>query len=276
MKIFSVLFLIIFITSCSTFQTYEEQFDKCINKFSTSNNKSLPSSKILVVGHGYGSHEDENTMFAPNFLKYLKNNNKNSNYIGITGDFVRFNTKEYLLEAKNYIENNFQDYFIAPGNHEVINNNNFYEIFGNKTYHKTFDNFELIAANFSNKDWLPSNDDKLKINNIIKNSKKDTVILLSHQIFWFKDVNEEIVPNGYDLLEGEMSTNSLSWLNYDEKNLVVISGDYGAWGDKAYCNDSLTNTIFIAEGLNNSTKDTIISIVETDNGFYLESIKLSE
>ena len=276
MKIFKILILIIFTTSCSTFQTYEEQFNKCINKFSTSNNKSLPASEILVVGHGYGSHEDKNTMFAPNFLEYLENNNKISNYIGITGDFVRFNTKEYLLEAKNYIENNFQDYFIAPGNHEVINNNNFYDVFGNKTYHKTFDNFELIAANFSNKDWLPSNDDKLEINNIIKNSKRETVILLSHQIFWFKDINEEIVPNGYDLLEGEMSRNSLSWLNYDEKKLIVISGDYGAWGDKAYCNDSLKNTIFIAEGLNNSTKDTIIKIVDTDNGFYLEGINLSD
>ena len=69
---------------------------------------------------------------------------------------------------------------------------------------------------------------------------------------------------------------SMSRNDYDKKKLIVISGDYGAWGDKAYCNDRLKNTIFIAEGLNNSTKDTIINIVDTDNGFYLESIKLSD
>ncbi len=276
MKIFKLFFLIIFMSSCSIFNSYEENFDKCINKFSTSNNNSVASSEILVVGHGYGNHEDENTMFSPNFIKYLEENNKVSNYIGLTGDFVRFNTKEYLLDAKNYIENNFQDYFISPGNHEVINNNNYYDIFGDKIYHKTFNNFELIAANFSNNDWLPNNDQKIEINNIIKKSTKETIILLSHQIFWFEDVNQEIVPNGYDLLDGEMGKNSLSWLNYKEKRLIVISGDYGAWGDRAYCNDSFKNTILIAEGLNNTAKDTIINIVDADNGFFLESIKLND
>ena len=78
----------------------------------------------------------------------------------------------------------------------------------NDYYSKEFNSFLLISANFSNSNWLPSSDDIEKINNSINNSKKENVIILSHQIFWQKESDKKINPNSNALLETELSEDS--------------------------------------------------------------------
>ena len=92
----------------------------------------------------------------------------------------------------------------------------------------------------------------------------------------FDASSNPLFENVLYLIQSNILQTNIFCIHDDACDNMFISGDYGAWGDKAYCNDRLKNTIFIAEGLNNSTKDTIINIVDTDNGFYLESIKLSD
>ena len=57
--------------------------------------------------------------------------------------------------------------------------------------------------------------------------------MLSHQIFWYNQIDYEINPNSFELLETDLSKSSLEWLDTKRnKNYIVISGDYGAFGQK--------------------------------------------
>ena len=150
--------------------------------------KGTPEREVFVVGHAYGK-PGEGDFFPDKLTKYLeKNANRPKSYLALTGDFVRVNSIDSFIKVKDYIDQNFSGYFIAVGNHEIENSaSNYYSVFKNDYYSKEFNSFLLISANFSNSNWLPSSDDIEKINNSINNSKKENVIILSHQIFWQKN-----------------------------------------------------------------------------------------
>ena len=77
------------------------------------------------------------------------------------------------------------------------------------------------------------------------------------------------------MLRSELPRNSLYWLQLGtEKNLIVVSGDYGAFGQESFCTDEINNIIFIAEGLDNTKKDRILEIYDNQNGFWLKSVLL--
>ncbi len=168
----------------------------------------------------------------------------------------------------------FKDFFISPGNHEVDEFQNYLNIFKFDFYSKEFNNYLLISANFSTNNWLPSDEQKEKINELINESKKEVIVLLSHQIFWLKEFPDDLNPNSYDLLKYELSPNSLYWIeNLDNKKLVIISGDYGAWGDKTYCNYREDIT-FIANGIGNHPNDSLIEIFEYRNNVLIQEKSL--
>ena len=59
------------------------------------------------------------------------------------------------------------------------------------------------------------------------------------------------------------------------KNFVVISGDYGAFGQKTVCHIE-QNNLFIANGIGNHKNDSILKISENKNSIYIEEIILSK
>ena len=229
-------------------------------------------SKLYIVGHAYGK-PGEGDFFPENLTDYLKADSEphlKNNYIALTGDFVRIASIENLQKVKEYLGNNFKDFFISPGNHEVDEFQNYLNIFKFDFYSKEFNNYLLISANFSTNNWLPSDEQKEKINELINESKKEVIVLLSHQIFWLKEFPDDLNPNSYDLLKYELSPNSLYWIeNLDNKKLVIISGDYGAWGDKTYCNYREDIT-FIANGIGNHPNDSLIEILEYRNNVLIQ------
>ena len=150
---------------------------------------------------------------------------------------------------------------------------NYFKVFG-KTFIFGIQNL-LISANFSNPNWLPSNEQISKINNVINESSKDNIILLSHQIFWLENADFEMNPNSYALLEEDLKKDSLSWLeNQKNKNIIVISGDYGAQGQATACYLD-ENKLFIANGIGENENDTIIKISETKNLLFIEELSLN-
>ena len=133
-------------------------------------------------------------------------------------------------------------------------------IFLKDLFHSEFNNFLLIAANFSNYNWEPTELQKQNINSIINNSDKKIVILNSHQLFWSEIEGVDISPNSYELLETELSKTPLEWLEIDEdKYLIVISGDFSPVDQSTSCH-SISNKLFIANGIGDKDNDTIITI----------------
>ena len=60
----------------------------------------------------------------------------------------------------------------------------------------------------------------------------------------------------------------------DERNLIVISGDYGAWGSETFCYID-QDIMFIANGIGNHDKDSILKIIEYKDFFELVEIPLN-
>ena len=56
---------------------------------------------------------------------------------------------------------------IAVGNHELSVENNYYKVFEKDLFYYEFENFIIIAANFSNSNWLPSENQIKQINEIV-------------------------------------------------------------------------------------------------------------
>jgi len=234
-------------------------------------------SKLYIVGHAYGK-PGEGDFFPENLTTYLKEDSElhqKKDYIALTGDFVRIASTQNLQKVKLYLDKNFKNYFISAGNHEVEEFQNYLNTFEFDFYSHEFNNYLLISANFSTYNWLPSDEQKEKINELINESKKEVIVLLSHQIFWLNEFPDDLNPNSYDLLNYELSPNSLYWIeNLDNKKLVIISGDYGAWGDKTYCNYREDIT-FIANGIGNHPNDSLIEILEFRNNILIQEKSLA-
>ena len=252
--------------------------------------KQSSKNELYIIGHAYGEPGVGN-FFPERLTDYLdKNINYSvSNYIALTGDFVREPTKLSYEKVKKYLDTNFYEYFLSVGNHEINNGDNttgegldnYFEYFEKDFFYKEFKNFLIISANFSNNNWLPTESQKSMINTIVNNSSKKYIILLSHQHFWLLDVDVEIKPNSDALLQPRdyytsLSYDSLSWIDKsNEKYFIVISGDYGAWGDKTYCK-SIDNKLFIANGIGDNPNDTIIKIIDYNSGFAIQELKLNK
>ena len=99
---------------------------------------------------------------------------------------------------------------------------------------------------------------------------------MTHQLFWLLDAEDDISPNSDALLRDSLEQNSLNWISeVNDKNFIIISGDYGAFGDSTYCTYD-ENKLFIANGIGNLKSDTILKISENDLGFSITEHKLND
>jgi hypothetical protein len=84
------------------------------------------------------------------------------------------------------------------------------------------------VANFSTYNWQPTLKDKVKINNFIKKTQNKNVIILAHPVFWYNLTLNKPIRNGDDMLKVELGLDTLDWLEQNDKNITIISGDYGS------------------------------------------------
>jgi hypothetical protein len=278
-----LILIILFFTSCSPRMILDSDnlgldIYKCNNLQNTVPELTKsPINEVFVIGHLYGDRykeDDEIPLKVANFFEGYRSNS--NTYIALTGDVVKEPTIEAFEKVNKFLNNNSIGYFISPGNHDIYpSSSNYQKVFKYDFYFKEFNNFLLISANFSTSDWLPSDEQKAKINNLINNTSKEYIILLSHQIFWFKDIDFEFKPNSFALLEKELKKNSLNWIeSVNNKNFIIISGDSGAYGQDTMCylND---NKLFIANGIGNFDDDTILKISELEEILIIEEIPLN-
>ena len=73
------------------------------------------------------------------------------------------------------------------------------------------------------------------------------------------------------MLKVELGLNTLDWLEQGDKNITIISGDYGSNVPETFCEyDSQKNILYIASGIYDQIDDRIIIIIEASDGFYVE------
>jgi hypothetical protein len=243
--------------------------ESCLNLYS----RTYPNDGITyyVVGHAYGSHSGDNEGISNNLLDYFDQNYEN---IILTGDTVRNNNISNIQLLKTQLDKRFKNTYIAKGNHDI--SKEFNEIFSEDLHLISFEGVDIVIANFSTETWLPNNKDQELINNFLTNSVNDLVILFSHQLFWLNLVDGDVSPNGYNILTKSLPTNPLEWINYGEKNLIIISGDYGIEAS-FYCkNIPEYNTVVVASGIYDDLDDIILKLLIGDGSYSFELIYVEE
>ena len=278
------LSLIFFVSCSNNSKNFESNIHFDIENCNISSPQPTKESlkadnEIYIIGHAYGAPGKGN-FFPENLVNFFseKLDPDQINHIALTGDFVRINNIESFKRVKNYIDNNFSNYFLSVGNHEVgeeIGNlENYHENFNEVLFYQEFNEFLIISANFSNENWLPTIDYQRQINSIIDNTNKENIIILSHQLFWLEEINYEISANSDSLLSSRLNKDSLSWIRNNDKNYIVISGDYGAWGDTTYCK-KINNRLFIASGIGDTENDSIIKIYDYKNSLLIKEVNIN-
>jgi len=243
-------------------------------------NEKVTKEEIYIVGHAYGTPGGSEEFFPKELSDYLINNtNKEFSGIALTGDFVRNNNLKSFENVYNFIKQNFATYFLAIGNHEVKDNQkvsleNYNKIFDKDIFIKDYSSVLVIAANYSNSNWLPKPYQINKINDAIKSTEAEYIVLLTHQIFWQKETGGKLEPNSYALLTSELPYDSLAWLEDRDKNFIIISGDYGAFGQETFCIQKY-NKIFIANGIGGLPTDTLLKLEIYKNQFSIKEVLIS-
>lgn len=249
-----------------------------LNQNNTLDKNLKSEEEIFIVGHAYGDTDSNSDFFPSNLTKYLEENRDvNFSSIALTGDFVRNNDETSFRKVKNFIDVNFKTYFISLGNHEVYkSSDSYFKIFKEDIYIQEYYDVLIIAANFSNPNWLPTLDQISAINTAVEKTSASNILLLSHQIFWLKETNGEIEPNSYAILTEELPYDSVSWINdFNDKNLIIVSGDYGAYGQETFCLIK-ENKVFIANGIGNFENDTILKLSVYRELIYFEELYLNK
>ena len=232
--------------------------------------------KVFVIGHAYGSHSSNNPGLSDNVLTFVKKQNSKNQLLILTGDIVREDTVENLKLVRNQIETKFSEYYIAVGNHDIDDNGleNFKKVFKSDLNFINLKTADLIVANFTTRNWKPKLDDQNSINNFIKKSSKDTIIIFSHQVFWYNLTKETPKLNE---VGREVEQDIDAWIKRGNKNIIVISGDYGKSNSETFCEfNKSKNILFIASGVYDNIDDKALVINETNNGFFISEIRLAD
>jgi len=233
------------------------------------------STLFYVVGHAYGDVDKYDKALDLNLLDYFdKNLTDKNNYLVLTGDFVKNDTLESLITAKNQIETYFDNYMIAPGNHDFNKgNNNYISIFKKDLFYTFVDDVLLISANFNNPDWFLDLDDQETINKLITDNNPNLLILFSHQIFWY-DLFDGVKPNSFEGLEN-IVVNKFEWIKDKELPLISIAGDSGVSQNEIFCSIS-ENKLFISSGIGGFENDHILKIyIQNSKYIYFEKVYIN-
>ena len=210
--------------------TYVENLDLevCLNTFSTISyeEKQNISSKnnVYVIGHAYGSHSGNNLGLSNSVLNFFKSLTIDNQILILTGDIVRESSLENLELVQNQISTYFDEYYIAVGNHDIDagRSNNFYKVFGSDLNFINLNSTDMIVANFSTFNWKPALADQVRINSFIEQSINETIIIFSHQVFWYNLTVNEPKLNGKVTLKEDLGLDTLDWLETNGKNVIVI------------------------------------------------------
>lgn len=251
---------------------------ECENSFAKKDttNKEY-DEEYFIVGHAFGKHNDSNVGLSVKLLNYFKtkNNIKNHQLI-LTGDFVQNATLANFQIISDQINDTFDKYYLAVGNHESTDLESFKTVF-KKDFHM-FDkgDFIIIIANFSKSDWKPDLSVQNKINKKINSSDDKIIFLFSHQIFWLNAVDGIIEPNGFNLLEENLDNEPLSWIeNYSNNKFIVVSGDYGMRDSSTFFCERNENVIYIANGLYDKDNDIILELYLNNNNYFIKKVQIN-
>ena len=222
---------------------------------------NIPINASIVVGHAYGSPKTYGEFINKRFEDFLLENNSRIKNIFFTGDVFYSPSKAKWDKLYSFLGND-KSIIIAPGNHDVGNENSRF-IFNNSVKQKinfpfiySFDDFRVIVDDSTLNSWRLSRE-TIKFAN--QKSKNKKVLLIRHNI-----ANREFleVVNSKQGLKKELPKMK-KLLDSINEEIIIVAGDGGAWESKErfFCKKK-NNITFIVNGLGDLPGDIIIVLYE--------------
>lgn len=224
--------------------------------------KNIPNNSSLIVGHAYGSPKNYGKFINSRLENVLLKNNSKIKNIFFTGDVFFSPSKEKWAKLYSFLGND-KSIIIAPGNHDVMFNENSRFIFNNSVKQEinfpftfTFQDFRVIVDDSTINSWQLS---KKTIKLANQESENKEVLIIRHNI-----ANKEFLDlvNSDAGLEKELP-NIEELLDSINKEIIFIVGDGGAWESKPrfFCKKK-KNLTFIVNGLGDLPGDIILILYE--------------
>lgn len=188
---------------------------------------------FIVAGHVYGSPDDLSIGMHPPFVAQFENiAEQELDYIFLTGDVV-FSSDELEWETfKAEIALTETEYFIAPGNHDLANPEEFAEQIGAafRSFYRDGDLF-LILDSVSD-DWSIVGEQLQELENQVAGlSSESNVFVFVHNIIWWDESNSfsQVVPNSFENYEMPNYWSAVQpVLKNTGASVYLFSGDFGA------------------------------------------------
>lgn len=242
---------------------------------------------FLMAGHVYGGQKPKNTDIAyslgksVNLLNALK-----PEYMMFLGDIVQETTPSDIENLKSFVAQLQFPVFNAPGNHELVNPENYKVEFGPTYFHFTYDSSLFLGVDSQQYRHRKAKNQHIFITSQIENfrlsSSLKNLFIFSHHLIWAPGNNhfDEVTsftnaPYHHDnefLVWAEEIIPSLRKLTRD-KHVYFVSGDIGLSRSIPYFyeKDESGRITYIATGLGDTSEDAILrcSIEEGNVSFHI-------
>ena len=243
-------------------------------------NVSKPYS-FFVAGHTYGKPLAKNLGLHPPFKKAFPiiKSHPGIEFGVLTGDLVRYSTAQSWDSVKNDIRELEMPVFVAPGNHDISEQNLFEKNFGDNIYdNRTFrqfifnnDLFIILDGNLAN--WNIKGEQlhffKETLDNFSGQSRN--IFVFVHQLIWWDDENEfrninlnwpPITPDSTNYwLEIEPLLSEIA------NQAFIFAGDLGANKNATpYLYLKKKNITYVAGGMGNMINDNFVFVNIDEKG----------
>ncbi|MDX1348641.1 MAG: metallophosphoesterase [Putridiphycobacter sp.] len=229
-----------------------------------------PSQQFIIIGHAYGNPVDyELSLYKelPAFIKTLNLFVNPVTYV-FTGDVVAKPTAENWENILIQFDSlNINDYWIAPGNHDLGSNYFQENIQTNIYFAERIDSnlFFVLNTNFSG--WtIDQSQIDLLYSELSDLSGINNIFVFTHQVWWANPKDavydiDSIRTNSTNLIEGSHSFWTDAFPMFQSANLPTyfFAGDVGCWDFiPAYVENKHDNFHFYASGVGGGLEDNVL------------------
>lgn len=222
---------------------------------------------FTLSGHAYGHPLEKTYGIVPELKNHLKNGK--SDFVFFLGDFVRNADSISFQKLMIDLESLKLDKYFVPGNHDMVNVENYKKYIGSNYYAITKKGLKFVIIDGNLDNWnIKGEQLKLLKNELIGFDGK--VFILVHQLIWISDDKySNIKPNSrYGISDTLTFWNDIFPLLKNHPNEVyVCSGDLGAF--KSIQNPfyhKVENVTLIASGMGARYRDNCIDVKFFENG----------
>jgi hypothetical protein len=237
-----------------------------------------PSQQFIIIGHAYGNPVDyELSLYKglPEFIQTLNMFLNPVKYI-FTGDVVAKPTAENWENILIQFDSlNINDYWIAPGNHDLGSGYFNEYIQANSYFSERIDSnlFFVLNTNFSG--WTidqPQID--LLYSELSDLNGINNIFVFTHQVWWANPKDavydiDSIRTNSTNLIQGNRSFWTDAFPMFQSANLPTyfFSGDVGCWDFiPAYVENKRDNFHFYASGVGGGLEDNVLYLKIEESG----------